>query len=319
MFTWATFAERKKETMSNTNSAYIRYTRFVLIFVFVVIAAGGIVRMTQSGMGCPDWPRCFGSWIPPTDASQLPADYEKYLRQQDIDHTFNAQHTWTEYINRLLGALLGIWILIHVIWSYRKFFKTRPSIFWLSFSLLIATAFQAWLGKRIVDTNLAVVKITIHMLVALLLAIIPAIIMRRLNDVASVQDKGVKWLTIASLVFLLIQIVLGTEVREQVDEISRSLNYMQRELWIERLDVYFILHKSFAWAASVCCIALFWRSLPYKALSGLGTGIFIAVIITMVLGMSLNYLNVPAIAQPLHLICASALFVLAYALLLRVK
>lgn len=319
MLTRATFAGRKKETMSNSNSAYIRYTKFVLVFVFVVIAAGGIVRMTQSGMGCPDWPRCFGSWIPPTNASQLPADYEKYLRQQDIDHTFNARHTWTEYINRLLGALLGIWILIHVIWSYRKFFRTRRSIFWLSFSLLIATGFQGWLGKRIVDANLAVVKVTTHMFVALLIAIAPVIILRRLKEMAPVQDKAVKWLTITALLLLFVQIVLGTEVREQIDEISRALDYTQRELWIDRLDFFFTLHKTFAWASAICCISLFWRALPYKILSGLGTGIFIVVIITMVLGLSMNYLNVPALAQPLHLICSSTLFVLVYALLLRVK
>lgn len=305
--------------MSSSNGAYIRYTRFVLVFVFVVIAAGGIVRMTQSGMGCPDWPRCFGSWIPPTDASQLPADYEKYLRQQDIDHTFNAQHTWTEYINRLLGALLGIWILIHVIWSFRKFFRTKSSIFWLSLFLLISTAIQAWLGKRIVDANLAVVKITTHMIVALVIAIIPVIILRKLKDITPVQDKGTKWLIILTLLLLLVQIVLGTEVREQIDEISRSLNYQQRNLWIGRLDFFFTLHKSFAWAAAICCVALFWRALPHKVLSGLGAWTFVVVLLTLLLGLGMNYLNVPAIAQPLHLMSSSLLFVLVYALLLRVK
>ena len=104
----------------NANTGYIRYTWFVLIMVILVIAAGGIVRMTQSGMGCPDWPKCFGRWVPPTSAEQLPPDFEKYLRAQDIDHSFNVYHTWIEYINRLLGALLGVFIFIHSIWSFKK-------------------------------------------------------------------------------------------------------------------------------------------------------------------------------------------------------
>ncbi len=148
------------------NTKYIRFTRFILVFVFVVILAGGVVRTTQSGMGCPDWPTCFGMWVPPTHAEQLPPDFEKYLKQQDIDHSFNVYHTWIEYLNRLVGALLGIFILIHVIWSYRAFFKVKKSIFWWSLFLLAATGFQGWLGKKVVDANLAVVKITIHMLVA---------------------------------------------------------------------------------------------------------------------------------------------------------
>src|SRR5882672_9799110 len=82
------------------------------ILTFLVVIAGGVVRTTQSGMGCPDWPKCFGKWIPPTNASELPPDFEKYLRQQDIDHTFNAWHTWIEYFNRLLGALLGVFAVI---------------------------------------------------------------------------------------------------------------------------------------------------------------------------------------------------------------
>src|SRR6218665_2592367 len=151
----------------NNHRKYLRYTWFLLVMVFLVIIAGGVVRMTQSGMGCPDWPRCFGRWVPPMDKSELPADFEKYLRKQDIDHTFNAYHTWIEYINRLLGALLGVFILIHTIWSFRKFRRSNHSIFIISLLLLLAVGFQGWLGKKVVDDNLAVVKITVHMLVAL--------------------------------------------------------------------------------------------------------------------------------------------------------
>ncbi len=109
-----------------------------IVLLFVLILAGGVVRSTGSGMGCPDWPKCFGRYVPPTESSELPADYkQKYvagreaknqrfaktldvfgfsdlatrLRQDKsilVPEEFNAAKTWTEYINRLIGAISGI-------------------------------------------------------------------------------------------------------------------------------------------------------------------------------------------------------------------
>lgn len=297
----------------------MRYTRFILVFVFIVIAAGGVVRMTQSGMGCPDWPRCFGRWIPPTSADQLPADYEKYLKKQDIDHSFNVYHTWIEYINRLCGAILGFLIIIHSVWSFRKYYRTKRNVSWLALLLFLAVCFQGWLGKRVVDANLATVKITTHMLVALVLTVIPVIILHILRPVEKARDKSLKWLSLLTLVLLLTQIVIGTEVREQVDEVSRSLNYAQRELWLGRLNMFFTLHRSFAWAAALACVILFWRGLSYSVLHLLGTWIFITILATMGLGLSMAYYHIPALAQPLHLICSCILFTLVFAQKLRIR
>ena len=83
-----------------------------VITVYLLILAGGIVRSTGSGMGCPDWPKCFGSWVPPTNVSQLPADYQAiYGSKLKGEVVFNVYKTWTEYINRLLGVLTGFLIL----------------------------------------------------------------------------------------------------------------------------------------------------------------------------------------------------------------
>ncbi|HMP29441.1 MAG TPA: COX15/CtaA family protein, partial [Saprospiraceae bacterium] len=202
--------------------SYIRYTSFVVVFVFLVVLAGGVVRMTQSGMGCPDWPKCFGMWIPPISAEQLPDDFEKYLSKQDIDHTFNVYHTWIEYINRLLGALLGVWILIHLIWTLRIRKQLPSSVIITSVLMLLGVAFTGWLGKVVVDNNLAVVKITLHMVAALVLAVLPMYILNVLKvKTNSVRSYNILWLWFF-LLLCLIQLYLGTSVRQEIDMVSKS-------------------------------------------------------------------------------------------------
>ena len=178
-------------------------TLISIIIVYLVILAGGIVRMTGSGMGCPDWPKCFGYIIPPIERTQLDwKSNHQYNKDQIIildeklfyaidnfrskeelnisnwnrytkhDYSkFNVYHTWIEYINRLIGAIAGLSVLVLFLYSL-KFFKSKKSVALLSFLSLIAILFQAWLGKIVVDSNLTASTITVHMLMAILLLFI---------------------------------------------------------------------------------------------------------------------------------------------------
>ena len=299
--------------------AYINYTRIVLIFVFLVILAGGIVRTTQSGMGCPDWPHCFGMYMPPLSAKGLPPDYKKYLSKQDIDAVYNPAHAWTEYINRLITGALGILIVIHVIWSFKKFFRTKQIICWLSCLFLIGTLFEAWLGKLVVETNLAVVKITLHMIAALFLAIIPVLILHKLNNDKIVHDKTLRVITTIALIILLLQIIVGTDVREQVDEVSKSLSYQQRNTWLAHLNVVFDIHKTISIITSLLIIFVFWKSLSHVVLQRRGMLLLLIVLLLMIAGILLASFNIPAFIQPIHLLLAAILFVSLFAFRLKVK
>lgn len=287
--------------------------------VFLVILAGGVVRMTQSGMGCPDWPKCFGMWIPPTDASQLPADFEKYLDKQDIDHSFNVYHTWIEYINRLLGAILGLFIIINLWMAVRYFWKTKRAIVWWSVALLIFVGFQGWLGKLVVDSNLSVVKITTHMLVAILIAIVPLINISLLETEKYKISKTLRNLILLFLGLLTVQIVLGTQVREDVDIVSKALGYEQRELWIERLGNSFNIHRSFSWLILIVGIVMTWLSYKGDMIKRYVQWMMAGVLSLILIGIVMAHLNMLAIAQPAHLVIACGLTVGVVFSLLRVK
>lgn len=299
--------------------AYLNYTRIVLLFVFLVILAGGIVRTTQSGMGCPDWPHCFGMYVPPLSAKGLPPDYKKYLDKQDIDAVYDPAHAWTEYINRLITGALGILIVIHVVWSFKKFFRTKQIICWLSCLFLLGTLFEAWLGKLVVNTNLDVLKITLHMLAALFLAIIPVIILHKLNDDKTVHDKTLRIITTIALIILLVQIIIGTDVREQVDAVSKSLSYQQRDTWLAHLNAVFNIHRIISIITSLLIIIVFWLSLSHAVLQARALVLLLVILLLMAAGISLNSFNIPAFIQPIHLLLSSILFVALFAFRLKVR
>ncbi|MBP9688907.1 MAG: COX15/CtaA family protein, partial [Bacteroidia bacterium] len=150
----------------------IRFRRFGLLTigsVFFLIFVGGLVRSTGSGMGCPDWPKCFGTWVPPTDVSQLPANYKELFKTSTHEVAeFDVYKTWTEYVNRLIGVATGLFVFFTVLFAI-PYLKTKPSIFWLSFLALILTAFQGWIGAKVVAANLAHWMVTIHMIIALVI------------------------------------------------------------------------------------------------------------------------------------------------------
>ena len=259
-------------------------------------------------------------WIPPTDASQLPADFEKYLSKQDIDHTFNAYHTWIEYINRLLGALLGLFIIGYLVWTIRRYWKTNKSMVLVAALLFVAVGIQGYLGKLVVDENLAVVKITIHMIGALVIAALPLININKITG-NRIEASGVITHSLTALIFiLLVQIVLGTQVREEIDVISKALAYEQRELWIERLGNIFIIHRSFSWLVLLTALFIYVKGRSIERFEPYIRNILIVLLVIIILGVIMATLDMPAIAQPLHLLLASVLLMqLFYARLKMLK
>ena len=292
------------------------FATFVL--TFLVIIAGGIVRTTQSGMGCPDWPKCFGLWIPPTNASQLPPDFEKFLKAQDIDHTFNVYHTWIEYVNRLLGVLLGLFAVIQFA---LLFFKRNVNsvAFNLSIAFLVGVILTGLFGAIVVKLNLAHVSISVHLFLAIALAQIQLALLMSTRGKLFKKTTGTKMRKAILFLLLIIfaQSVLGTMVRMYIDDVSSALHFEQREAWLAKTPLAFIIHRSFSWIVLIAVFYANWYcrkvpvlANPLKKLTGI-------ILLSVVTGIVLYYLDMPAVAQPLHLFLASmaitqTMFILLY-------
>lgn len=288
------------------------FTWINIVFVFLVILAGGIVRTTHSGMGCPDWPTCFGMWIPPVNEAQLPLDFEKYLSLQDIDHTFNVYHTWVEYINRLLGALLGLLILIHFVWAFLKYRATNKVVVILSFLWLLAVIFTGWLGKVVVNENLAVSKISVHMISAIILVFIPMTLLSITKPIIQIRvTTFTKTIGLLFFVVCVLQMFLGINVRQEVDVIAKDMNYEGRSAWVGNLTNLFYIHRTSSWLVLLGSLGLLYLELGsvYRRLVFFTIG---NILLLFILGVIFIYADFPAWAQPIHLVLGILLVTLSY-------
>ncbi|MDB5257877.1 MAG: heme synthase [Chitinophagaceae bacterium] len=293
------------------------FRRFNLITigtVYLVILAGGVVRCTGSGMGCPDWPRCFGTWVPPTDVSQLPSNYKEKYKVQGHEAEFNVAKTWTEYGNRLVGALTGIFIFCMFIYSI-PFFKEDRQVFYFSLLSLFIVGFQGWLGAKVVASYLSPVMITLHMALAMvLIGVLWYVYFRASKTIwfSGTLFNGIRpyrlWMWLLAVATFL-QIIIGTQVREEIDVISESMNQQGRGEWIGMLGGYFLAHR--VWSYIIAALTLY---LLIKARLDIHLGkgaknivysIAFFITLEMIIGYVLVFLQLPAFAQPMHLLNGS--------------
>jgi cytochrome c oxidase assembly protein subunit 15 len=318
-----------------------------LIAVYFLILVGGIVRSTGSGMGCPDWPKCFGRWTPPTSAGQLPENYKevnsafrekknqkfiKYLQILGLHTTaekmrhdksilaeddFNVVKAWIEYVNRLVGVAIGLFITA-LFWKSIRLRKDYPSIFFYSFAVLIAVILQGWFGSIVVSTNLTTWTVTVHMLLALLIVGLLVYLLRLSEGSRNYgAPAGMKWVLIACIVTLLIQIFLGTQVRESIDRVA-ALKAV-RESWIPELGLSFIIHRSFSLLVLLLHVILVVKLKKTRENNPLSLGLIVLLLGTFLTGLGMAWWSVPAVLQPVHLVLATGALGIQWLLLFRLQ
>jgi len=279
-------------------------TVFATLFLILV---GGLVRASGAGLGCPDGPKCYGLWIPPTTIDTLPAIYDPL--------EFNAVKTWTEYINRLIGVLIGLFITATFVLSM-QYRKKKPSVMVASFLAFVGVIFQGWLGGQVVRTGLHEGIITLHMIMAMV--IVGLLIYASFKAVAGqvqlvLSQPHQKILLLSTgllLFFVMVQMVLGSQVREAIDMISRSSNQIPRTQWLAGVGLLDEVHRSFSWSVLIISLWMSWYQYKNK-ISGyfkrLNTWVFWLIISQIVVGIVLAYGGMPASFQVLHLFGSAVL------------
>ena len=319
-----------------------RTARTAFVSAFLVVLAGSIVRMTGSGMGCPDWPKCFGLTIPPTEEAQVrwqpdadynagrmilesdslwvaPADHRSgssfdadratglwtHYTRHDYAH-FNPFHTWVEFINRLLGAFAGLPALILVALTSLlgiRHQQWRPLVFALG--ALFALGFVAWLGKKVVDGNLIPGSITLHMLGALAILGLQLATLKSAGAPAPVlHSVPRKWL-LAICALTLAQLIFGTQVREAVDHLVHA--GVARADWMDSLPDWWTGHRTAFWAILAAHLAWLWPGLKSGKPSPWEWVVLLLLFGQFATGFAFGNLGMPAAAQPIHLVLAVGL------------
>ncbi len=326
-----------------------KIVQYAIISLYLIFLAGSIVRMTGSGMGCPDWPKCFGYYIPPTSEEQITwkpnTEFKKgfiiiknealFVADKDLVtanefntqnwstytkhdyNVFNKFHTWTEYINRLVSVLSGF-VFLFLIYGSSKFWRENKTIPLLSFGAFFLILFEAWLGKTVVDTNLTPEIITIHMLVGLVIIAFLLKLRFIVSDKKTYNYNSLfNKLLIVSVIFSLIQVAMGTQVRQFIDEQVKLFGFENKNYSLMNPSFKFYFHRSFTIAIVLVNFGLFYinqiKNLGYKLVNWIVFLIFLETIT----GILMYYAEFPIGTQAIHLLSGAILFGLQFYLWLQ--
>jgi cytochrome c oxidase assembly protein subunit 15 len=287
-----------------------RFRRFAFLTTaatYLLIFMGGLVRVSGAGLGCPDWPKCFGRWIPPTDISQLPPDIDP--------SRFNFTLAWIEYINRLIGVSVGFLVLLTALWALLKFRRT-PGIVYPAVAAVLLVAFEGWQGAVVVASALKPIVVTVHMLLALIVVsllvftTLQAYYLEKPREINLRFPRKLALWTVVLWVVALVQVVLGTQMRSALEVLTRQfplMSTLERLLKLGRLnDIHIGLGVALAAVTWIVGIRLIRETKHLSPLVKQATVAAIVLVTAQIaLGVGFWVFGVPPVMQVFHLWVAS--------------
>ena len=284
------------------------FSNLTIVITYLLIFIGGLVRVSGAGMGCPDWPKCFDRWIPPTSIDQLPDHIDPAL--------FNIVLAWIEYCNRLFGVFVGLFITITMFMALKMYNSNKR----IKFSVILAfflTLIQGWLGSVLVETVLNPFTITLHLLIALIIVLL-LIYSSQISFYSDFPDSEKKCKydpNCKNLFFilgciLLIEIILGTEIRGGLEMIRKENPIVNSQFLLNMLGPFKYTHTILGIIIALITSFLWYKLVkksynPSKIIITTSSLIVFLVYAQIFLGEMLVFLDVIPLVQLFHLWLAS--------------
>jgi heme o synthase len=175
---------------------------------FVLIAVGGLVRATDSGLGCPDWPRCFGRLVPPAEL-----------------------HAWIEHSHRLTASVVMVLVALLVVAAYRT--GQERAVRRASVAALVMVLAQAMIGALVVWWKLRADSVTLHLATALALVALLIYIDFRARHAGAApggRDRRFVRLVAAGTALTYLQMLVGSTVTGHDAGLAYPLNLLWPDL-----------------------------------------------------------------------------------------
>lgn len=283
-----------------SNKFFFRSALISTILSYLLIFVGGLVRVSGSGLGCPDWPKCFGRWVPPTSIEQIPAH---------IDPTaFNIVLAWIEYGNRMLGVIVGISILLMTIIAV-IYFKKNSKILLSSLLSLFLVIANGGLGAIVVSSVLNPFIVSLHMILALFLVSVLSYATIESYKLINTQkftgiflSKKISISLIALWIFIVIEILLGTGIRTNIELIAIDNPLLSKGELLESLNSYKYLHSILGF--SLLFLSFYLCYLFKDDFLGLSKQlvlfIFVMIIFQIFLGELMIFFELPQLTRLFH-------------------
>lgn len=275
----------------------------------LLVSVGSFVRATGAGLGCPDWPLCFGRLLPPTRIEQVP---------HDMQSQWNFVKAWIEYVNRLLGVIVGILSLIAVFVTWRHARRTRRDVFVPVLIGCIAVIVAGGLGARVVRSELDPRFVSIHLFVGLTAAL--AYVLAAVNAAATPAEittvdapidsgRAARRLTWVAFALTVLQMVQGAVVRGDLELVARAEPSLARGQWIDRVGFVDLSHRASSLVVALL-VVIAWSAIqrgahgvaasrPARAMPWAHANVAI-VIAQIVAGFVLAYGPLPPTFQVIH-------------------